>query len=152
MLYGEVALFFLSGERHWFQHAQIYLKKITYVVTTVSLFYRWYNIFHCPWLQFFDLGLLGTDHWPVQREVSKLLLGQYATTNKFEDSRRVDELARWLLDKKINKALHRPWLFHVRQGMEFSAQIFAKPSCRFRRGRLAKWFLIRDFWSKLSQI
>ena len=35
--------------------------------------------------------------------------------NKFEDCRRVDELARRSLDKKINNTFSGPWLFHVSQ-------------------------------------
>ena len=51
-------------------------------------------------------------------------------TNKLENSRHVDELARWSLDKKINDAFSGPWLFHVRHdgiiGTDFRKAILQK--------------------------
>ena len=37
------------------------------------VFYRWYDIFQCPWPGLFDFELLETDHRPVREKVFKLL-------------------------------------------------------------------------------
>ena len=37
------------------------------------LFYRWHDIFQCPWPALFDFRLLWTDHWPVRKKVFELL-------------------------------------------------------------------------------
>ena len=39
----------------------------------VISFYRWYDIFQCPWPALFDFRLLWTDHWPVRKKVFELL-------------------------------------------------------------------------------